>query len=1107
MKYIIFLLLLISFAADAQVKQQLGTYGVRARRLQSDSAFRVPTVQVGIKDAYAGLDTAQLYYNKTDSTLEVYTGVQWIDVVRASGGGGGTEMPYFFLEDYFAANGGAADDFTDCSAAIQAMFDDVDAFGGGVMVFPEGTCVQLTDVTLALAGAASHVMVIGAAGGSAVRFGRSGTDLGSYFNAWGITSPESFSIENMAFIGSARSGSPYDLLNRGLYLNVDKRVSVKNCQFYGIAGAGSEENSGILVIQSGSAIVENCAFNGSAGVNTSVALNFNGCGVAVARNCEFLDYQASWRGAEDFIKSPLGNYAWIQYINGLSLNGNSPRSVLIEGCRFDEAAASAVRIRDAENAEVRFCSENIGSGDGSYYYRIRNLKLTNNWAGYASTGTPRKAMVIDSVDNVTVENVKFTVDIKWIHLLADVKMVNLKDNKLQGSPDYPRGIRNDAGALVRFYQDSAKVVFWNDTTYSSHLTEVNRGLGLQGIGSDDGVTFGVTSADPVPVYQDIAGELQMDGIIKMQYAKMNSGFQSANTTVDMGGTDINALMSMSDVSGYILIKPDPNGVAPYGLKIVPDQEIGFNEPMISVRNTADNKNHFTVMQNGVLYNNDIVSTPTTPGAGTGGWYTKGDKPFFISDAGTEYDLTSDGDERFGVSGEDATAAQNRSFTHSGFEFQTYAQMGTKKQLIRSKPDSTMGVYMRDLVDADLAYMSINGIDSSANLAAGVPGSLSGISIKPSGINVAPQSSRLFINPLSYTLTTTGKKLMLRDTATGLVENIDPALFAGGTPAGNFGNLQINRNGAFATPASDSLDWESATGLTVKGDITTTTGNIIGDGSTTNISLTTAGGSKLNYGNQQVLVGGSEVRLIYSSTGGLEWSAGADGVGALFPTDDNERNLGSTTRGWRYLYNTRGAIFNSSGVSTGDVQIKGDTDDNLLFTDASTDRVGIKTASPSVEFEVNGTAKFGTTNAIVGTATNNSATAGNIGEEITSTVSTYTNYTTTATYQAITSITLTAGDWDLSAFFTYSANSATITAGSNAIFVVSTTTASAAGSTEGLNIAYVPQAALLGTSFFSDAITPFRVSLSGSTTYYLNTQATFTLGNPQYVGTIRARRMR
>lgn len=156
-------------------------------------------------------------------------------------------------------------------------------------------------------------------------------------------------------------------------------------------------------------------------------------------------------------------------------------------------------------------------------------------------------------------------------------------------------------------------------------------------------------------------------------------------------------------------------------------------------------------------------------------------------------------------------------------------------------------------------------------------------------------------------------------------------------------------------------------------------------------------------------------------------------------------------------------------------------------------------------QVTGGAKF--SGGIAGSATNDNATAGYVGEEISAIQSTYTNYTTSATYQNITSITLTAGDWDLSAFFTYSSNSATITAASNAIFAISTTTASAAGATEGRNIAYLPQAALLGTSLFSEAISPYRVSISSTTTYYLNSQATFTLGNPQYVGGLRARRVR
>lgn len=72
--------------------------------------------------------------------------------------------------------------------------------------------------------------------------------------------------------------------------------------------------------------------------------------------------------------------------------------------------------------------------------------------------------------------------------------------------------------------------------------------------------------------------------------------------------------------------------------------------------------------------------------------------------------------------------------------------------------------------------------------------------------------------------------------------------AGGTPAGNYGNLQVNRNSVFSTPASDSLTFSSAT-LAVKGALTTTgaitaTGNVSG-----NLGLFTGGvrtGNNTNF---------------------------------------------------------------------------------------------------------------------------------------------------------------------------------------------------------------------------------------------------------------------
>jgi hypothetical protein len=68
---------------------------------------------------------------------------------------------------------------------------------------------------------------------------------------------------------------------------------------------------------------------------------------------------------------------------------------------------------------------------------------------------------------------------------------------------------------------------------------------------------------------------------------------------------------------------------------------------------------------------------------------------------------------------------------------------------------------------------------------------------------------------------TGYVWTLSNAATGAGHWAAASGGGGATPAGNFGNLQINRNGALAAPGSDSLDFESATGFSVKGDINTT----------------------------------------------------------------------------------------------------------------------------------------------------------------------------------------------------------------------------------------------------------------------------------------------
>jgi hypothetical protein len=78
-----------------------------------------------------------------------------------------------------------------------------------------------------------------------------------------------------------------------------------------------------------------------------------------------------------------------------------------------------------------------------------------------------------------------------------------------------------------------------------------------------------------------------------------------------------------------------------------------------------------------------------------------------------------------------------------------------------------------------------------------------------------------------------------------------------------------------------------------------------------------------------------------------------GSGGLITTGDSSDELQlQTAEVARVTLTNTAVVVNESGADV-DFRVEGDTDANLLFVDASTDRVGIGTSSPSVKFEVNG----------------------------------------------------------------------------------------------------------------------------------------------------------
>lgn len=148
--------------------------------------------------------------------------------------------------------------------------------------------------------------------------------------------------------------------------------------------------------------------------------------------------------------------------------------------------------------------------------------------------------------------------------------------------------------------------------------------------------------------------------------------------------------------------------------------------------------------------------------------------------------------------------------------------------------------------------------------------------------------------------------------------------------------------------------------------------------------------------------------------------------------------------------------------------------------------------------------------LLGVTTNSSAPAGYIGELITATVASGSPVAlSTATGANVTSISLTAGDWDVSGTVNFALTGVTGTLFQAAISLTSATLSTQPGGS-GLGtdpLIIVPLITTTLSATYSCSIPPVRISLAATTTVYLVAQETFSVGASAAFGTIRARRER
>lgn len=137
----------------------------------------------------------------------------------------------------------------------------------------------------------------------------------------------------------------------------------------------------------------------------------------------------------------------------------------------------------------------------------------------------------------------------------------------------------------------------------------------------------------------------------------------------------------------------------------------------------------------------------------------------------------------------------------------------------------------------------------------------------------------------------------------------------------------------------------------------------------------------------------------------------------------------------------------------------------------------------------------------GTATNDSAATGEIGEILSNSA---TPALTTATPANCGQISLTAGDWDVYATAIFSGTGSTVTSDVRlGINTVSATLPAIAP----FSFFEFRNAAGITDFYYVPTVGPFRVTITSTTTYYCVSQATFTTSTFQAQGGIRARRIR
>ncbi len=369
----------------------------------------------------------------------------------------------------------------------------------------------------------------------------------------------------------------------------------------------------------------------------------------------------------------------------------------------------------------------------------------------------------------------------------------------------------------------------------------------------------------------------------------------------------------------------------------------------------------------------------------------------------------------------------------------------------------------------------------------------------------------------------------------------------GTLSGTRGGTGVN-NGSFTATYGGNLSFASSfttsgafavtqtyTGITnvtfpTSGTLATTsqipTGAALTKADDTNVTLTLGGSPTTalinaasitaGWTGQLGLTRGGTAASLTASTGGIVYSgasalailSGTATAGQIIRSGANAAPTWSTS-----TYPATNAINTLLYASAANVMSALATaNSGFLVTDSG----GIPSISSTVPAFTTSSITFSpTTGGIVGTTTNDNAAAGKVGEVISSAIAAGSQVAVTpsGTTVNVTSISLTAGDWDVSGtvYCDASNGSTTITNFVGGITTVSATLPLGAASINS-SVTYVVAPSgtswLTGTSGVPSApVSPCRISVSATTTVYLVSRLFFAVSTAAVYGSIIARRVR